>query len=64
MGLLNTSLSPLLLLACFPARPLAARPTRHPPVSRVMNARSGPRAPLESFITASTAHLSASRQEG
>ena len=62
MGLLHASL--ILSPASFLARPLEARAARRPPVSRVMNARSGPRAPPESFITASTAHLSAARREG
>lgn len=63
MGLLNASFTLPPATRLLPARPLAAREARRPPVSLVMNARSGPRAPLESFITASTAHLSASRRE-
>lgn len=44
-GLLYTSLNLALASAFFLARPLAARPACRPPVSRVMNARSGPGAP-------------------
>jgi hypothetical protein len=66
VGLLKALLLPLLPLASFLARPLAACLARRPPVSGVMNARSGPGGGgggPQSFITASTAHLSASRSE-
>lgn len=42
VGLLKALLLPLLPLASFLARPLAACLARRPPVSGVMNARSGP----------------------
>lgn len=57
MRLLNAPLLLLLPVASFPGTSTRRPPGPCPPVSGVMNARSGPWAPPESFITASTAQL-------
>lgn len=56
-GTVKGSLSPASATGLLPSTSTRRPPGPRRPVSGVMNARSGPWAPPESFITASTAHL-------